>query len=148
MAQLHVLRLEFWRQLLEKAKQRTTLHANRSPRKGNWISAGAGRRGLTISYVIRMNDSQVELYIDGGDKEENKGIFDQLLARKEQAEDAFGEPLDWQRLNERRASRIRHVLPGGGLRDRERWPQIQEAMIDAMVRLEKALKPEIARLKV
>ena len=148
MAQRHVLRLRFWRDLLEKAKQRTSLHANRSPSKQNWISAGVGRSGLSISYVIRMNDSQVELYIDGGDAEENKSIFDKFLGRKEQVEDAFGEPLDWQRLNERRASRIRFVITGGGLRDEERWPEIQDAMIDAMVRLQKALKPEIARLEV
>jgi len=29
----------------------------------------------------------------------------------------------------------------------ERWPQIQDAMIDAMVRLERAFKPEIQKLK-
>ncbi|HID88268.1 MAG TPA: DUF4268 domain-containing protein [Anaerolineae bacterium] len=62
-------------------------------------------------------------------------------------EEAFGAPLDWQRLDNRRASRIRYVLANGGLRDRDRWPEIQDAMIEAMVALEKALQPEIKRLK-
>jgi hypothetical protein len=35
----------------------------------------------------------------------------------------------------------------GGLADRDRWPEIQEAMIDAMVRLEKAL-PQIKHLRL
>jgi hypothetical protein len=54
---------------------------------------------------------------------------------------------EWQRLDDRRACRIRHVLTLGGLTDRDRWPEIQEAMMDAMVRLEKALKPQIKRLR-
>jgi hypothetical protein len=36
----------------------------------------------------------------------------------------------------------------GGLADRDRWPEIQEAMIDAMVRLEKALKPQVKHLRL
>jgi hypothetical protein len=67
---------------------------------------------------------------------------------KEKAEAVFGEPLEWQRLDDRRACRIRHRLPLGGLADRDRWPEIQEAMIDAMVRLEKALKPQVKRLRL
>lgn len=147
LAQRHVLRLEFWGELLERAKEHTSLHAGRSPGKDHWISAGAGKSGLSFNYVIRTTDAQVELYIDQGETEANKAIFDQLFAGKEQIEEVFGEPLDWQRLDERRACRIRHVIPGGGLRDRDRWPETQEAMIEAMVRLEKALKPRIRRLK-
>jgi hypothetical protein len=148
LAQRHLLRMEFWSQLLEQAKERTSLHARISPGKDNWISAGAGRSGLGFNYVIRMSDAQVELYIDKGEAEANKDIFDQLITNKEQIEAVFGEPLDWQRLDDRRASRICHHLTMGGLADRDLWPEIQEAMIDAMVRLEKALKPHIKRLRL
>jgi len=147
LAQRHVLRLEFWGQLLDRAKERTSLHARISPGKEHWISAGAGKSGLAFNYIIRMNDAQVELYIDQGEAEANKCIFDQLFASKEQIEAAFGEPLEWQRLDDRRACRIRHRLTLGGLTDRDRWPETQEAMIDAMVRLENALKPQIKRLR-
>jgi len=147
LAQRHVLRLEFWGQLLERAKERTGLHARISPGKEHWISAGAGKSGLGFNYVIRMGDAQVELYIDQVDAEANKRIFDQLFANKEQIEAAFGESLEWQRLDDRRACRIRHRLTLGGLADRDRWPDIQEAMIDSMVRLEQVLKPQIRRLR-
>jgi len=36
LAERHVLRLEFWRQLLEKAKTKTKLHAKVSPGIENW----------------------------------------------------------------------------------------------------------------
>ncbi len=147
LAERHVLRLEFWKQFLERAKGKTPLHARVSPTTDNWINASADKSGLTYSYVIRMDDAQVELYIDRGDTEENKRIFDALQARKEAIEAAFGGPLDWQRQDDRRGSRIRHVITTSGLKDRERWPQLQDAMIDGMVRLERAFKPEIQQLK-
>ncbi len=148
LAERHVLRLEFWQQLLERAKSKTPLHARISPSTDNWINASAGKSGLSYSYVIRMNDAQIEFYIDRGETEENKRIFDALHDRKEAIEAAFGGPLEWQRLDDRRASRIRHVITSGGLKDRERWPQLQDAMIDAMIRLERALKPEIQKLRL
>jgi hypothetical protein len=123
------------------------LHTRISPSTSNWISTGAGKSGLSYDYGIRMGDAQVELYIDRGDAEENKHIFDALYTRREEIEQVFGDRLEWQRLDDRRASRIRYLIPSGGLKDQDRWPEIQERMIDAMIRLERALAPTIRKLK-
>lgn len=146
LAERHVLRLDFWAQLLSLARQKGVLiHAQRTPTKDNWISAGAGvRSGVSFNYVIFMADgAAVELYIDTGDKDENKAIFDTLYAKKAEIEKAFGDSLSWERLDEKRASRIRSVLRQGGLLDKAKWPAIQEAMVNAMDRLAKALRPHL-----
>ena len=96
--------------------------------------------------MILMGDSQVLLNIDVGDTEKNESIFDNLYAQKQPIEEAFGEPLEWRKLEVRRYCSIRHFMPGRGLQDRDQWPAIQEQMIGAMVRLESALKPHIKRL--
>jgi len=133
----------FWTGLLERAKAKTKLHANVSPRKGNYASASAGKAGLWLSYVIREHDAGVDLYIDTGGMAENKAIFDKLMASADAAEAAFGGELEWQRLEEKRACRVKKQISTGGYRDEQMWPEIQDAMIDAMVRLEKALRPHI-----
>jgi hypothetical protein len=148
LAERHVLRLKFWDQLLSRAKEKGVLiHAQRTPTKDGWISAGAGvRSGVSFTYVIWMNDdAAVELYIDTGDREENKRIFDALHSRKGEIEQAFGSPLSWERLDEKRAARVRSVLQEGGLVDDAKWPIIQDAMITAMDRLAKAVKPHLGR---
>jgi hypothetical protein len=147
LAERYGIRKEFWTGLLERAKKRTSLHANILPGQYNWIGTGAGRYGLGYNYAIRQHDGQVELYIDRGVQEENKAIFDSLLSSRETIETDFGGALDWQRLDDKRASRIAHVIGLGGWRDEAKWPEIQDAMVDAMIRLEKALRPHIARLK-
>lgn len=147
LAERHLLRMEFWKQLLERAKSRTQLHARIAPGTENWISASAGRSGIGYNYVIRMEDAQVEIYIDRGNAEQNKQIFDALQEHKTEVETVFGEPLEWQRLDAKRACRVRCLLNEGGLQDQQRWDKIQDAMIEAMIRLERALKPQIQRIK-
>jgi Domain of unknown function (DUF4268) len=142
------LRYRFWKALLERSRQRTELHANISPSRDSWISAGAGKSGLGFNYAIRELDARVELYIDRREAEQNKAIFDALAASREDIEERSGEPLVWQKLESRKASRISGMIERGGYREEERWPEIQDAMIDAMIRLEKALRPNLSRLKV
>jgi len=150
LAERYVIRHRFWTQLLERAKGKTKLHAGLTPGKENWCGTGAGKSGLSFDYGIREHDVQVELYIDRGKdaEQENEAIFDKLAASKEQIDGAFGEPLEWERLEGKRACRIAKRLPVGGYRDEERWPAVHDAMVDAMVRLEKALRPYIDKLKV
>lgn len=150
LAERYVIRRRFWTDLLDRAKAKTTLHANISPGRENWIATGAGKQGLNYNYVIRQHDSHVELYIDRGKEteEENKAIFDELARSKDSVEGAFGGELEWQRLDARRACRIKKNIDLGGYRDEDKWPEIHDAMIDAMIRLERALKPHIANLGV
>ena len=143
LAERHVKRLEFWKQLLEKSKNRTDLFSNVSQTKDNWLSTGAGKTGLSYSYVVLMDLVRVEFYIDLGDKNKNKKIFDDLFKRKQQIEADFGGELEWQRLDDKRASRIAETVEHKGLKNVEDWPLIHDKMIDAMVRLEKALSKHV-----
>lgn len=150
LAERYVIRHRFWEGLLEKAKERTKLHANISPGQHSYIGTGAGRAGLYFNYSIRRHDSQVELYIDRGKDSEdwNKEVFDALYESKEAIEAEFGDTIEWQRLDNRRACRIMKTIDLGGYRDEDKWPEIHDAMIDAIIRLEKALRPHIVRLQV
>jgi len=148
LAERHILRLRFWEQLLERAKERgVMLHAQRAPTKNSSLSAGAGvQAGISFVYDAWLqNETAVELYIDTGDKDENKRIFDSLAEKKQEIEKTFGAPLSWERLDNKQACYICYVLREGGLSDESKWQNIQNAMIDAMDRFAKALKAHLAR---
>jgi hypothetical protein len=147
LAERHVLRLEFWRQLLEQTKSRTPNFANRSPTKDNWISGGAGKSGFTYSYVIRMDDAQIELYIDLGDAEANKNVFETIYAQKEQIENVFGRPLNWQRLDKKQGCRVCYMFKDSGLLNKDKWSEIQKQMVGGMAELQKAIQPVINQVK-
>ncbi len=146
-----VLRHKFWTTLLERAKTKTELHAGVVTNHFSGIGTGAGKGGLGYIYTITQHGSKVELWISRGKghQEENNAIFDSLKANQKEIERLFGEPLSWEPLEGKQAKRIAKYFELGGYRDDEaKWPEIQNTMIDAMVRLENALHPFIAKLKV
>jgi len=150
LAERHKKRLEFWRTLLEKSKLKTSLHSNISPNIYSWIGTGAGKSGIGYNYAITYKYSSIELYIDRGkeSEEENKRIFDDLYAHKKEIEEVFGDKLEWERLDDRRASRIRKRYSYAGLNETDKWDKLENDMIDGMIRLEKALKKHIGNLKL
>ncbi len=147
-AKIHYKRLEFWTQLLEKANARTPLHSNIKAGKYSWIGTGAGKSGLSYIYAIRKNEGQVELYIDKGKGKENinEKIYNQLHSKKELIENDFKEELKWDRIEGKRACRLSWKFRKYGLNDKEHWDELQEKLIDAMIRLERALRNHITNL--
>jgi CBS domain-containing protein len=144
-----VLRYQFWSQLLEKAKEKTSIHANISPSREHWASASSGLRGVSYNYVIRMQDAKIELYVDRGDQYENKRIFAELFEKRAEIEARFGDALQWARLDDKRASIVRYVIEEfGGLRNQHLWPDLQEKMIQTMVQFSEAIQPELNQLSV
>ena len=149
-AERHILRHNFWTELLKYAKEKTKLHANISPSYYHWIGTSAGKQGLAYNYTVRQNEAIVELYIDRGKDrdDENKKIFDGLYKNKDEIENKFGYTLDWQRLENKRACRICKMIDEGGYLDEQKWPEIFNKMIDTMIRLDNALRPHIMKLNI
>jgi serine/threonine protein kinase len=146
----HDRRQRFWQALLARPKMKGTRHADIAPGVFSWIGAGSGVRGLPFVYAIQQGQGRVELYIDrgAGMAAENKELFDSLHQHKDEIEKAFSGLLSWQRLDDKQACRIAYEVTGGGWKtDESKWPQIQDAMIDAMARLEKALAPHLEKSK-
>ena len=149
-AQRYSLREEFWTQLLEKAKEKTTLHSNISPSKNVGIGTSAGKSGIYYNYVITYKYGGCEIYLDRGKEYEepniNKIRFDKLYKHKDDIEKEFNGRLNWERLESKRASRISYKFEGIGLKDKDKWDNLQNKMIDAMIRLAKSTRKYIEKL--
>ena len=145
----HHERKEFWAFLLDRAKQRTKLHANISPGMYNWIGTSAGINGVNFNYTVGQHEGKVELYIDhdrnNGDK--NRMIFHELKKHQPAIEQAIGSALDWEEMDGRRACRIAKYFEGLGYKDKNEWDKLSNEMIDQMVRFEKVFQPYLLSLK-
>lgn len=146
----HDLRLKFWEELLAYAKTKTAIHANRKPTQDGWVSGGIGRVGFSLTYFTRKSDSQVELWISfgSGQKAKSKAAFKALEQSKAAVETEFGHPLEWQELEDGDGCRIRYVVQGGYKSPQDQWPSINIALVDAMIKLDAALRGRVAALTI
>ena len=77
-------------------------HAQK-PTNVNWMNVVAPIKGTSYGFSFAMGGkTRVELYIDTGSESENKSIYDQLRAKKDEIEATFGGPLSWEELPGRR----------------------------------------------
>jgi RecB family endonuclease NucS len=144
----HRIRLEFWKHLIKKANDTFDLYQNVNPSKENWISGGTGISGASFNCVIAMSHTRVEVYISRSNKDENKFIFDELKKLQDQIEDTFGSKLIWQRLDDKKASRIKYELSGVNYFNEEDWPKIITFLVESMHRMTKAFKAPLKEVRM
>jgi len=141
----HIVRRAFWTEVIAEMAKKSPLYRNISPGTASWIGAGSGVRGAGFNFAAGKAYGRAEVYIDRGDRDENKWIFDELFQQKEAIEQAFGQSLVWQRLEDKRACRIKSEMEGN-IYERERWPEMIEFMTDAMVRVQKAFREPLDKI--
>lgn len=89
----------------------------------------------------------MELYLDEAEATMNKAAFDVLYQQRAAIEAVFGEQLFWQRLDDKRASRISFSVRTGGWVDHGTWPAAIQQTVVAMKRLYAAFVHPVEALK-
>jgi hypothetical protein len=142
----HNVRLNFWKEYLKEMNKVSTLYQNVSPSKDAWIGCGSGMSSVGYNSVATRNYVRIELYINSGDKENNKAIFDALASKKEKIEAEFGEPLTWERLDNNVTARVKFELSNVSIFNEQDWTKMIAFMVDAVPRFERAFKKRIQEL--
>lgn len=146
------LRLAFWEKVLSALEDAgVSLYANVNPSKDHWLNAGSGLSGVPYTMIFSQKEARADLSIGRGSKAENKWLFDRLHEQKDAIEADFGAEFEWLRLDDKKASGIRHRKEFDGY-DPDNWPEMIEWLVEHVKRLEKAfgarLKPLGQKLKL
>lgn len=144
--QRHDVRYQFWSELLDHARLKTTLFAQKKPTSAGGFGISPGRSGLKLGFLTRGADSEVELEIDCRDPKKCLDMYEHFRLHAAAITNAFGEELEWDQVEHRRASYIRSRVAGGWKSTREEWRVTHAALIDKAIRLEAALRPVIETL--
>lgn len=141
----HHQRERFWTELLAAATGPHT-HGAVSPAVENWLYAGSGVSGVVFQYRVRKGGADVGLLIQTGDKERNEQLFDALTARREEIEESFGGSMAWDRKPDVKKCEVVAHSWEQGLDDIEAWPELHREMLEAMARLDAALRPVLSEV--
>lgn len=144
----HHLRIEFWNKLLPKIKGKTTIFQTSSASKDQWLSSGGtGISGLSYTFVITRSRASIELSISKSDTNANKQVFDELQKFEKEITEAFGAELFWDRLENKKMSRISYSLEGVNLFNKDDWDKMIDFLIENMVKFEKSMKEPLKKVK-
>lgn len=139
----HRLRRQFWTQCLDAFKQSNTrLYDNISPGTDHWASAGSGARGCPYVLIFNKTEARVHLEFNRANQNENKAMYDYFFDKKETIEEAFGAPLVWRRMDDKKSSHVEYQSDFDGFNP-ENWPAMIDWLVVHMERLEGALGPHL-----
>jgi hypothetical protein len=137
---------QFFQTLIDDLREQHKYTAARVGQPQNWYAFSSGVSGVPYGASFAQGDRvRVDAYIDRGDLGFNKALFDKLLQDRADIEAAFGEPLEWERLDARRACRIASYFPGSINPSPEQLEAIRKGIIDRLLRLKKALGPTLQK---
>lgn len=99
--------IEFWSLLKQDlAKHNINFIERVTPKKSFSIGTWKGR--AKFAYCLGRYTNRVELYMA---HDADKSLFDAMFKYKEEIENKFGKEIIWQRLDNKKASRIKYELP-------------------------------------
>ncbi|MCX7049755.1 MAG: DUF4268 domain-containing protein, partial [Candidatus Sumerlaeota bacterium] len=97
----------FFQRLIDELREKHHFTNARTASPTNWYSFSSGVAGFTYAVSFASGRRvRSEVYIDRGDQEENKRVFDDLQASKKAIEKELKSHLQWERLDDKRACRI------------------------------------------
>jgi len=108
----------------------------------NWYSFSSGNKTFVYSHSFAArNRIRAEAYVDTGDADENKAFFDLLHNDRETIEAQYGQQLEWERLDDKRACRIA-VYRDGSIEDSsEELQAIHEWAVQQLLKLKEVFGP-------
>lgn len=137
----------FFQDLIDQLREKHHFTGARVGQPQSWYSFASGITGVTYSFSFALKEQlRAEIYIDLGDAAKNKALFDALFATHDMIENEFGEPLQWERLDDRRASRVAIYRPGSIENDTLSLQDMKSWAIEHLLRLKKVFGPRVTPL--
>lgn len=130
-------RVEFWTEFNNTIAKRGKPFNSRKASTDHWydVSIGTGKAYLSITLVHSNGFIGVELHIN-----EDKELFDALYLQKDIIEKELQFSLDWQRLDNKKASRILSKIEGLNFDDHSNYTELMNAIIDRVVTMRTVFK--------
>lgn len=130
-------RLMFWEEFNTVIVAKGKPFSVRKPTTDHWydVAIGTSEAHLAINLVNKENKIVLELYIL-----DNKNLFDHIYEDKEKIEDTLQMSFSWERLDGKKASRIKHDVLGLDFSDHSNYPQLMDECIEKILKMRDVFK--------
>ncbi|WP_441001159.1 DUF4268 domain-containing protein [Fodinibius sp. SL11] len=118
LSETKLMQLDFWQQFKAFCKDKGSRLGTRKAFPQHWYEISIGSSEAHIALTVNTRDQELgcELYI-----QDDKEWFDELHEGKVEIEKEIGSELEWQRLDDKKASRIK-LAKDFNFEDQDQWP--------------------------
>ena len=138
----------YFQELVKKIRRDPNCPNNIPDAKPNsWYGIRSGFSGIYYSAAFgQKNKVRTEIYIDQGDREKNKNLFDAIAKHKAEIESNFGSQLEWERSDDQKYSRIAVYCDGDIEKSSDsELEEIREWHIENLLKIKEMFTPEIEK---
>ena len=137
----------YFQELMDELREKHRFTNAKVGQPQSWYGFSSGISG--ISYMASFTGKgkvRSEIYIDQGDQEQNKYIFDMLKQREDAITSHFGSQLEWERLDDKRASRIAIYREGSIESSDSELKEIRKWHVEQLLKLKEVFGPELREI--
>ncbi len=130
-------RLEFWNQFNDVLDSRGKPFNKRKATTDHWynVALGSSQCYLSIDLVNKQHKIRIGLWIP-----DNKELFDDLFSKKDLIEKDLGFSLDWDRLDDKKASVACTYINGLDFKHKDNYPELMNEIIDMTLLFKKTFE--------
>ena len=130
-------RLNFWNRFNDVLLSRNKPFNVRKATTDHWydVALGTSEAHISITLVNKTNSIGIEIYIN-----DNKELFDRLYSVSEEIQNELGFSMDWQRLDNKKASRIIYYIGGLDFDNHENYDELINEVIDRVIDIRNAFR--------
>ena len=130
-------RLIFWEQFNQILVRRGKPFNVRKAKTDHWydVALGTSEAHISIDLVNKDGNVVVEVYIN-----DNKELFDSFFDHKEEIESELGFNMTWDRLDGKKASRIKYYISGLNFDNHSNYDELMNLIIDTAVKIRNVFK--------
>lgn len=123
-------RLTFWNRFNEVLISKNKPFNVRKATTDHWydVALGTSEAHISITLVNKMKSIGIEVYIN-----DNKELFDKLYSEAEEIQDELNFTMEWQRLDNKKASRIIYYISGLDFNNHENYDELINEVIDKVI---------------
>ena len=137
----------YFQRLIDTLREERRITSARKGQPQSWYEFATCVAGFKYSaFFASDSKAKVGVYIDSGQKEQNEEYFELLKDQHDTLSTAFNEPLQWLRLDNRRACRIVVEIPGSIDDDEESLNRIHDWMVENIMKFRSAFGPKFNEL--
>jgi hypothetical protein len=129
-------KLDFWTQFNFVSEERKEFNL-RKPAPDHWMNFSIGSSDCSLSADLLNDENFIRINMSIPD---NKELFDEFLKNKEMIENIVGEKLNWDKKEGRKSSSIYTTIVGFSFKEKDKYNELSNKIIDKLVLFRKAFK--------